>query len=238
MPNNVNRFALVEEHGEAVLVVGDDQGELLLRAAAPEGIPFKGAEWLGDEERPYTPPPGTKVEHGIQNIDDETNIQLLRREGVHRNAKTGQLEPRRIRRVSPSRIKHLPGQAAEEKRARVRLARKRAYVSSARENKRLLRNAGRLPRDQHGWYRDGAGNAIYGNLVNQYNENWDDVQVIAQEYDRNPGRFEDQNIDESDETPLAGSAADEFVNPHTTAAQGATQEEPNAHLDDKRRWEF
>jgi hypothetical protein len=173
---------------------------------------------LEEEDRPYVPPPGAKVEHGIQNIDSKTNLQLLRQEGVHRNPETGQVEPREQGRVSPSRIKHLPGKTAEEKRARVRIEYRTATDASAKAHKKLLRDVGQLPRNPTGWYKDRAGYIVKGNLLNQYNENWDDPQAIALNQDQNPAQFENQAIDQSEGTPLAGNAEDEFVNPH--AAKG------------------
>jgi hypothetical protein len=190
---------------------------------------------VADEDRPYVPPPNAKVEHGIQNIGPNTNLQLLRQEGVRRNSKTGQLEPRKHGRVSPSRIKYLPGKTIEEKRARVRTARENAFAASAKENKKLLRDAGQLPRDPTGWYKDRAGYVIHGNLLNQYNENWDDVQALAQEQDQNPARFENQTIDESENAPLAGNAEDELVNPHATKVEGQTAEELETRVAENER---
>jgi hypothetical protein len=176
-------------------------------------------QYFGQEEdRPYVPPPGASVEHGIQNIDANTNLALLRREGVRLNAENGQLEPRGVGPVSPARIKHLPGRTAEEKRARVRVKYHQEANASAKEHKRILRQAGRLPRDPYGPYKDTAGYIVEGNLLNQYNENWDDAQAIAQNQDQNPAQFENQTIDQSEGTPLAGNVEDEFVNPH--AAKG------------------
>jgi hypothetical protein len=196
---------------------------------------IKDATYVGDEDRPYVPPSNAKVEQGIQNIDRNTNLQLLRQEGVRRNPKTGQIEPRGQGPVSPSRIRHLPGATAEEKRARVRRARENAFTACAKENRKLLRDAGQLPRNPTGWYKDGAGYVEQGNLLNQYNENWDDVQAIAQEQDQNPARFESQTINESEHTPLAGTADDEFVNPHATEAQGPTADELGTRVAENER---
>ena len=175
-------------------------------------------QYLEEEDRPYVPPPGAKVEHGIQNIGSKTNLQLLRQEGVCRNPKTGQVEPRGQGPVSPTRIKHLPGKTAEEKRARARINYQKATNASAKAHRKLLRDVGRLPRNPIGWYKDHAGYIVKGNLLNQYNENWDDPQAIALNQDQNPAQFENQAIDQSEGTPLAGNAEDEFVNPH--AAKG------------------
>jgi hypothetical protein len=183
-------------------------------------------QYFGQEEdRPYVPPPGANVEHGIQNINANTNLALLRKDGVRMNPDTGQMEPRGVGPVSPCRLKHLPGNTAEEKRARVRVKYHKEANASAKEHKRILRQAGRLPRDPYGPYKDRAGNIVEGSLLNQYNENWDDAQAIAQNQDQNPAQFENQTIDQSEGTPLAGNAEDEFVNPHGTKGTGPTVDE-------------
>jgi hypothetical protein len=217
---------------------GDGQPSITVLQDGAGGKHVKDATYVGDEDRPYIPPPNVRVEQGIQNIDANTNLQLLRQEGVHTNSKTGQVEPRRQGLVSPSRIKHLPGKTAEEKRARVRTAQRKAFAVGAKENKKLLRDAGQLPRNPTGWYKDRAGYVIEGNLLVQYNENCDDVQAIAHEQDQNPAQFENQTINQSENTPLAGSAEDEFINPHATKSQGPTADEPKACDEKERKWQL
>ncbi|MGA8012895.1 MAG: hypothetical protein WB949_10755 [Candidatus Acidiferrales bacterium] len=193
-------------------------------------------QYFGQEEdRPYVPPPGANVEHGIQNINANTNLALLRKDGVRMNPDTGQIEPRGVGPVSPCRLKHLPGNTAEEKRARVRVKYHKEANASAKEHKRILRQAGRLPRDPYGAYKDSAGYIVEGNLLNQYNENWDDAQAIAQNQDQNPAQFENQTIDQSKGAPLAGNAEDEFVNPHATKGTGPTADELEARTAENER---
>jgi hypothetical protein len=192
-------------------------------------------QYLEEEDRPYVPPAGAIVEHGIQNISPNTNLPLLRKAGVRVNPETGQIEPRGVGPNSQPRLRHLPGKTAEEKRARVRVSRTKAYATSAKANKKLLRDAGQLPRNPVGWYKDTAGYIVEGNLLNQYNENWDDPQAIAQNQDQNPAHFEHQTVDQSEGTPLAGNAEDEFVNPHATKGTGPTADEPKARTAENER---
>lgn len=195
----------------------------------------EGAEYVDGEDRPYVPPPGAKVEHGIQNIDAHTNLQVLRQEGVHRNPETGQLEPRKVAHIIRTRIKHLPGKTAEEKRARVRIAREKTYATSAKQNRELLRNSGQLPSNTTGSYRDSQGNLIKGTPLNQYNENWDDVQAIAQLQDQNPAKYENQAVDQSEDAPLAGNAEDEFINQDATKAKLETVSEVETRVAENER---
>lgn len=172
-----------------------------------------------DEDRPYVPPPGARVEHGIQNISANTNLALFRKEGVRVNPDTGQIEPHGVGPVSPARLRHLPGRTAEEKRALVRVKYQKDANAAAKEHKGILRQAGRLPRDPYGHYQNRAGYVVEGNLLNQYDENWDDPQAIAQNQDQNPSKSEGLVIDESEHSPLAGSAEDDLVNSQATVAK-------------------